>query len=149
MIGNLTTAEIETVLKENTLGHLGCNDGFNTYVYPVNYLYDGKYIICHAQAGAKIKVMRQNKRVCFQVDAIENFSKWKSVMILGEYQELDDERERSYAIKALVKRMLYFKISEPGLKQNTPEQKPYSMANSKPIIYRIIIDEKSGRQENE
>jgi len=35
MIEKLTNAQIEEVLKDNVWGHLGCNDGFNTYVYPL------------------------------------------------------------------------------------------------------------------
>ena len=80
MIVKLTEQEIEELLKDNVWGHLGCNDGLNTYVYPLNYLYDGKYITCHSQEGFKVQVMRKNNRVCFQVDEIKNDKNWKSVM---------------------------------------------------------------------
>ncbi len=72
MVGKLTEQQIEDLLKDNVWGHLGCNDGFNTYVYPINYLYDGKYITCHSQKGFKLEVMRQNNRVCLQVDDVKN-----------------------------------------------------------------------------
>ncbi len=151
MIGKLSPEEIEELLKENIYGHLGCNDGFNTYVYPINYVYDGKFVIAHSQTGAKIQVMRDNPRVCLQVDEVENHTNWKSVMIHGEYQELTDERERNYAMKAFVDRRLFLKISEPGITAGITdlETNPQQKNESKPTIYRIVIDEKSGRYENE
>ena len=150
MIGKLTGEQIEEVLKRNVLGHLGCNDGFNTYVYPIHFLYDGKFIICHSQAGDKIQVMRQNKRVCLQVDEIKNELNWKSVMIHGEFQELEEERNRYYAMKTLVEHMLHIKIGETASLPNLVKhsEQLLSQRNSRPIIYRIVIDEKTGRFES-
>ena len=151
MIGKLTDQQIEELLEDNVSGHLGCNDGFNTYVYPINYLYDGKYITCHSQRGFKIQVMRQNTRVCFQVDEVKNHKNWKSVMVLGEYQELYDERECDDAMKAFADRRLYLKISESTPLPGTNEQEANMQLKkeSRPAIYRIVIDEKNGRYENE
>jgi len=151
MIGKLTNEQIEAVLKRNVFGHLGCNDGFNTYVYPINFLYDGHFVICHSQMGDKIKVMRENKRVCLQVDEIKSEMNWKSVMVQGEFQEMEDERNRYYAMKALVEHMLQVKISEDAILPNIIKQSKqlHSQANSRPVIYRIVLDEKSGRYESE
>ena len=151
MICKLTDEQIDELLHDNVLGHLGCNDGFNTYVYPTNYIYDGKFIICHSQAGSKIQVMRRNKRVCFQVDEIKNFTSWRSVMLLGEYQELNDERERYNAIKVFTDLLLRIKISETALLPGTKKQNSHLhwQGNIRPNIYRIVIDEKTGRYEND
>jgi len=150
MIEKLTNGQIEEVLKDNVWGHLGCNDGFNTYVYPFNYLYDGKYITCHSQQGFKTQVMRQNKRVCFQVDEVNNDKDWKSVMVLGEYQEVNDELEYKDAMKVFDSRRLFLKISESSILSGSTEQEvKMQLKDSKPVIFRIVIDEKSGRFENE
>ena len=151
MIEKLTDAQLEKVLKHNVWGHLGCNDGFNTYVYPFNYLYNGKYITCQSQQGFKIQVMRQNKRVCFQVDEVNNDKDWKSVMVLGEYQEVHDEGEYNDAMKAFDDRRFFLKISKPSILPGSNEQavKIQLKGNNKPAIFRIMIDEKSGRFENE
>ena len=146
MIGKLSEQEIEEVLKDNTLGHLGCNDGFNTYVYPVNYLYDGKFIMCHSQNGAKVKVMRQNSRVCLQVDEVIDHTNWKSAMVLGDFQEVHDERDRYNAIKAFVNRQMRVKVTDAYL-SGKGAQDDESDKNSKPVIYRILIDEKAGQYE--
>ena len=150
MIEKLTNGQIEEVLKDNVWGHLGCNDGFNTYVYPFNYLYNGKYITCQSQQGFKIQVMRQNKRVCFQVDEVNNDKDWKSVMVLGEYQEVNDELEYKDAMKVFDSRRLFLKISESSILSGSTEQEvKMQLKDSKPVIFRIVIDEKSGRFENE
>ena len=93
MIRNLTNEEIEDVLKRNSIGRIGCNDGRKTYVVPVNYVYDGKCIIVHSYDGMKIQMMRKNSGVCFEVDEIKSFTAWKSVIAWGEYQELTNERK--------------------------------------------------------
>jgi len=151
MIEKLTNTQIEEVLKDNVWGHLGCSDGFNTYVYPFNYLYDGKYITCHSQRGFKTQVMQQNNRVCFQVDEVRDDKDWKSVMVLGEYQEVDDELEYNDASRAFADRRLFLKITESSILSGTDKQevKTHLKVDIKPAIFRIVIDEKSGRFENE
>ena len=150
MIGKLTNQQIEEILEDNVWGHLGCNDGLNTYVFPLNYLYDGKYITCHSQEGFKVQVMRKNNRVCFQVDEMKNHTNWKSVMVLGEYQEVNDEQECYHAMKAFADRRLFLKKSESALLLRINEQGTNMQVKneSRPVIYRILIDEKKGRYEN-
>ena len=152
MIGNLTNEEIEEVLKQNVLGRIGCNDGKRTYVVPVNYVYDGKCIIAHSYEGMKIKMMRKNSDVCFEVDEMKTFTNWKSVIAWGEYQELTDERKRYDAMKLFVDRMLHVKISKSARLPHAAEeavQPHFPQGNSRSVIYRIVITEKTGRFENE
>lgn len=147
----LTEQEIEELLKDNIWGHLGCNDGLNTYVYPLNYLYDGKYITCHSQEGFKVQVMRKNNRVCFQVDEIKNDKNWKSVIVVGQFLEVNDEQEGNYARKAFADRRLFLKKSESTVLPRTNEQVTNMRGKngSRSVIYRILIDEKSGVFEND
>jgi uncharacterized protein len=149
MIGKLSEEQIEEVLTANVLGRIGCNDGSKTYVVPINYVYDGKFIISHSVEGMKIKMMRKNPQVCFEVDVMNSFTNWKSVIAWGEYQELTDERERYQAMKLFVDRMMRMKISETASLPELTEQRvhPRSPGNIKPVIYRIVITEKTGRYE--
>ena len=149
MIHKLTEPEIEEILKDNIYGHLGCNDGLNTYIFPINYLYDGTYITCHSQMGFKIEVMQKNARVCLQVDEVKDDKNWKSVMVLGEYRELTEEQDLNNAMKAFSDRRLFLKISEPTLSPGSNEPKMDIRLNySTSVIYRIVIDKKEGRFEN-
>jgi nitroimidazol reductase NimA-like FMN-containing flavoprotein (pyridoxamine 5'-phosphate oxidase superfamily) len=145
MIRELTSEQIEEVLKENVLGRIGCNDGSKTYVVPLNYVYDGKFIIAHSVEGMKIRMMRKNPEVCFEVDEMRSFTNWKSVIVWGQYQELKDERDRYYAMKLFVDRMMHVKISETAFLPQPPENGAPGVI--RPVVYRIVIKEKTGRYE--
>ena len=150
MIGNLNDEQILEVLKTNVLGRIGCTDGKKTYVVPVNYVFDDKFIICHSVLGMKIRMMRKNPDVCFEVDEMKSFTDWKSVIVWGEYQELAEERDRYSAMKLFVDRMIHMKISETAAPPEISAERvhPRSPGNIKPIVYRIVIEEKTGRYEN-
>jgi nitroimidazol reductase NimA-like FMN-containing flavoprotein (pyridoxamine 5'-phosphate oxidase superfamily) len=83
MMGKLTDNEIDEVLSTNLLGRIGCRNGEKMYVIPVNYVYDGQYILAHSQEGLKIDIMRNNPSICFEVEEVKNFINWRSVIIWG------------------------------------------------------------------
>jgi len=153
MLGQLTNDEIEEVLKSNLLGRIGCGDGKKIYVVQVNYVYDGQYIFAHSQEGMKIDMMRMNPSVCFEVDEVQNFTNWRSVVLWGVYQELSDERSRYYAMKAFTERMMHIKASItaqlPEVSEANIDHDNFQYSSTKPVIYRIVINERAGRFESE
>ncbi|RXK62905.1 hypothetical protein ESA94_06490 [Lacibacter luteus] len=149
MLGILSKGEIEELLYGSNLGRIGCSYNGKTYVVPVNYIYDGRCVLAHSVEGMKIQIMRKNPSVCFEVDEISNNKNWKSVIAQGTYTELTGERERYDAMKLFVDRMLKLKISSTT---HPPEPEPERLHNSssaKPVIYRILLTEKTGRYEKE
>ena len=78
MVGKLSESEIEDVLAGNILGRIGCHADGLTYVVPVSYAYDGKYIYIRTQDGMKVDILRKNPRLCFQVDEMKIMGNWKS-----------------------------------------------------------------------
>lgn len=151
MIGSLTIEEIREVFASNVLGRIGCQENGKIYVVPVNYVFDGKYIIAHSVYGQKIEMMRKNPAVCFEVDEMKDFTNWKSAIAWGEYHELKDERDRYNAMKLFVDKMMHMKISETAIPPELSENRvhPRSPGNIKPIIYRILITEMTGRYEKD
>ncbi len=151
MIGKLNNEQIEEVLIAGILGRIGCNDGKKTYVVPVNYVYEGNSVIAHSVVGMKIEMMRKNPEVCFEVDDMKTLTNWKSVIAWGSYRELTDERDRYYAMKIFVDKMMHMKISETARPPELTEGRvhPLSQGSIKPVIYRIILHEKTGRYEND
>jgi nitroimidazol reductase NimA-like FMN-containing flavoprotein (pyridoxamine 5'-phosphate oxidase superfamily) len=151
MIGKLTNHQIDEVLSLNVLGRIGCVADGRIYVVPINYAYDGKNIIAHSVKGMKIDMMRKNPNVCFEVDEMKNYTNWKSVIAWGQYQELTEERDRQAAMKLFVDRTMRLKISEtatlPEINENRTH--PRSPGNIKPVIYRIVLVEKTGRYETD
>lgn len=150
-MGQLTNREIEEVLSNNFLGRIGCSNGEKIYVIPVNYVYDGHHILAHSQEGLKIDIMRNNPNVCFEVDEVQNFNNWRSVVAWGIYRELSDERSRSYVMKAFNEKMLHVKLSVTAYLFGSAEipNDNFQYSSTKPIIYRIVINDKSGRFEKE
>jgi nitroimidazol reductase NimA-like FMN-containing flavoprotein (pyridoxamine 5'-phosphate oxidase superfamily) len=88
MMGELTTAEIEELLRDGRVGRLGCHAEGRTYVVPIAYAYDGECVIAHSADGLKIRTMRANPDVCFEVDDIRGIDDWRSVIAWGTYEEL-------------------------------------------------------------
>ena len=150
MIGTLSSESAKQILQSNIVGRIGCNDGKRTYVVPVQYVFDGKDIFAHSVEGMKIHMMRKNPDVCFEVDEIQDLNNWKSVIAWGKYEELKDEHDRYATIKLFVDRNIHIKISETAMLPVIPvDQKfPFQPLNIRPIIYRIIIEEITGRFDN-
>ena len=147
MFGKLNPEEIEKVLKHEVIGHLGCHANGITYVIPISYAYDGVYIYGRTFEGMKIDMMRQNPKVCFQVDNMRNMANWKSVIAWGEYEELTATEARNHALLQLNDRTLPVITSKTV--QLTPQWPfpPTDLEGIKGIVYRIHLQEKTGRFE--
>lgn len=149
MIGKLSDIEINQVLTSNYVGRLGCTDGKTVYVVPINYLFDGRYILAHSPEGKKIKFMRSNPDVCFEVDEVDNMQNWRSVILWGKYEEIDDEIEKEKIMESLVANLMKLKVSEPVLLPhlNEPRARPHAPGYIQVVIWRIDVNKKSGRFE--
>lgn len=148
MLGLLSVSEIEDLLYNCNLGRIGCSCNGKVYVVPVNYIYDGNSVIAHSVEGMKIRMMRQNPFVCFEVDAVKNNKSWQSVIAQGIYHEITGERERYEAMNLFLDHMIKLKLSTTThLPELQPEYLHGKHKSAKPVIYRIILSEKTGRYE--
>lgn len=149
MFGRLQDYEVEEVLTRQYVGRLGCSADGRTYIIPISYAYDGKYLYFHAAGeGRKIEMMRKNREVCFQTDSMENMASWKSVICWGIFEEVVDEQQRTDALKVLLGRELPVITSQTvHISPNWPFH-PADYKDIKGIVFRILITEKSGRFEN-
>jgi nitroimidazol reductase NimA-like FMN-containing flavoprotein (pyridoxamine 5'-phosphate oxidase superfamily) len=146
MFDPLNKQEINDVIKTNFVGHLGCHADDKTYVVPLSYACDDKYLYARSFEGMKLDMMRKNPRVCFQIDQMENTADWKSVVIWGTFEELNGEL-RNKALKKLMSRPLP-NLASNTVKFSTDWPFPISDLNSiDGIVYRIAIQEKTGRRE--
>ncbi|MEO1262501.1 MAG: pyridoxamine 5'-phosphate oxidase family protein [Bacteroidota bacterium] len=147
MLGNLTSHEIEQLLQSQILGRIGCHADGKTFVVPIAFAYDGKYLYGHSREGMKVEMMRRNPKVCFEVDKMENMANWQSVIVQGEYEELfgDAARKAMGFFMTKLKPHLASQTSVPkrGLAQfHNEEQSSISS-----IVFRIKVKEKSGKFE--
>ena len=142
MLGELNKDEIETVLRSQMIGRIGCHAEGRTYVVPITYAYDGECIYGHSADGLKIRTMRANPEVCFEVEHIAEMAHWRSVVAWGRFEELagpDEER----AMKLLKLRFASHHTSETAL----PPHGFGNVAKRRAIYFRIRPTEKSGRYE--
>lgn len=147
MFGKLNSTEIEELLHSQFIGRIACHADGLTYVVPISYAYDGTCIYAHALEGKKMKMMRKNPQVCFEVDDTRHLSDWKSVVAWGTFEELTGEEERTSAIRKLEERALPILTSET---MHLTPQWPFPTEDGKDvpgIMFRIRLTEKTGRYE--
>jgi uncharacterized protein len=151
MIGKLTSEEIENLLHQQFIGHLGCQDKDSVYVVPVSYAYDGSNVYCHSFEGQKVIMMRNNPKVCFQIDEMKDMANWKSVIAWGNFEEIDDEMERGKALHILSERRLPISSSiTTHLGQTWPftDEGANALKGISGLFFRISLKEKCGKYES-
>lgn len=139
MLGEMTGEEIERVLHGQLVGRLGIHHGGRTLVVPVSYVYDGNAVYVHSYEGEKLKMMRANPEVCFEVDHVVRLAQWSSVITWGRYEELTGDLATS-AMNLLASR----------LHQEIPSETAGSTGphgHERGVAFRILITEKTGRFE--
>lgn len=147
MLGELNAGEIEQVLMHQLVGRIGCHADDTTYVVPVSYAYDGKYIYVRTFEGMKVNIMRKNPKVCFQVENMNNMADWQSVIAWGIYEELIDNADRNEALQKLNDRRLPLISSETTHLSRLWPFIPQDMDEIEGIVFRIRLIEKTGRFE--
>lgn len=149
MLGELEGPQIERLLHEGTVGRIGCHAGGRTYVVPVSYVYDGTAVYAHSAEGQKLRMMRENPEVCFEVDSWSNLANWQSVIAWGRFEELSGDAAKA-AMQLLVSRFLPLMTSETatpshGLAPSSAHG--HDAGGRRASLFRIVLGEKTGRFE--
>ena len=142
VIKDLKETDALGILANNHFAHLACHVKDDIYLVPISYVFEDGYIYSHSQNGKKIQMMRKNPRVCVQVEEVDDFFRWKSVIAWGEYEELKDQQAES-AMRNLVRSLAAGEPRRSDLEIYFESQLESS------VIYRIKVSRISGRYENE
>jgi uncharacterized protein len=143
VLGSLDQQQIDHVLGSGSVGRIGLHGDGRTYVVPTTYVFDGDAVYCHSAMGSKIRLMRANPEVCFQVDEIDDMANWRSVIAWGRYEELKGELAIA-AMNLLVSRLSPLTASETA----GPAGRSAGRAgNGEEVSYRIRLVERTGRFE--
>lgn len=127
---------IEELLRTALVGRIACcahgADGSEgrPYVVPLAYGYDGEAVYAHSGVGRKIRLMRANPLVSFEVDRAEAADRWQSAIADGIYEELTDPAARERALGII--------YPDPAARPTLPPAT---------VVYRIRLTAKSGRYE--
>lgn len=149
MLGELKEAQIENILNSQVIGRLACTDGKQPYVVPVTYRYDGKYIYGQSNEGMKLKMLRKNPNVCFEVGWMTDMRNWESVLVYGQFEELN-EKEAKKASEIFFDRMFPLMTSSTiHAHQHAVTGKVDDSTRVKYVMYRIKIKKITGRFEKQ
>ena len=128
---DLARPEIDSFLDAELVGRIGCHAEGRTYVVPIIYAYDGEGIYGHSIEGTKLRMMRANPEVCFEVDRYDGAKGWTSVIAQGTFEELDGQASRR-ALELLAARF-------------DSRRRPRN-GDVSSVSFRIRVDEISGRR---
>jgi nitroimidazol reductase NimA-like FMN-containing flavoprotein (pyridoxamine 5'-phosphate oxidase superfamily) len=129
----LDPESIEKLLSTALVGRIACAspaiDGGRPYIVPLAYGYDGDAVYAVGPVGRKIRIMRDQPLISFEVDTAEAEDRWQSVVAEGTYEELTDPDARESGLK-----VIFGDLARP----HVPDTH---------VVYRLRLTQKSGRFE--
>lgn len=140
--------EIEEILMQAQVLHLGFFDEEYPYVVPITYGYEEGRIYMHcATTGKKIDLIRRNPKVCFQAETDVAFNDapkktsgialaYRSVIGFGTIRILEDNDEKREGIKVLAAH-----YNEKGVHVQRPDAMLRNVA-----ILELTVDHMTGKQ---
>ncbi len=144
LVQELTVEECRTVLSDVGFGRLACSRENQPYVVPVSFAVDKGYAYLFSMPGQKVAWMRENPRVCLEVEIVVNDTQWTTIVVLGHYEELldtpDYEAGRLRAREVLQRRSAWW---EPGGVAVTGHAVG---REAMPVFYRISLANLTGRR---
>ncbi len=142
VITELSEQECADILAGARVAHLACSHDGQPYVVPITFAFAQHQIYSFSLPGQKVEWMRRNPKVSLHVGDHGNDGGWKSVVVLGTFEELPDrigtKRERDHAWSLLSQHANWW---EPGALKPLSDAVP-----AQHLFYRINIDSLSGRR---
>ncbi|MGA7614696.1 MAG: pyridoxamine 5'-phosphate oxidase family protein [Thermoanaerobaculia bacterium] len=137
-MGQVMTAEqVENRIGLEMFARLGCYAEGKVYVVPITYAYENGVIYSIGGEGMKMRMMRKNPEVCLEIEHLEGPEDWETVIAWGRFEELTGDDAR-HGLELFIRR-----VTPPGA-----EAKKEQPAGPPPLVYRIILGEKTGRYES-
>jgi nitroimidazol reductase NimA-like FMN-containing flavoprotein (pyridoxamine 5'-phosphate oxidase superfamily) len=140
-IENMSRVENLKFIEERHMAHLACHSRDEVYLVPISYAFEDGYIYCHSKPGKKVEMIRHIPQVCIQIEQIENFFHWKSVIAWGVMEELQGNMANQ-GMRLLISTFL------AQDNDYAPELKvDFAAQIERAIVFRMKIDKTSGRSE--
>jgi nitroimidazol reductase NimA-like FMN-containing flavoprotein (pyridoxamine 5'-phosphate oxidase superfamily) len=143
LIHELSAAECFEVIGRTHLARLGCARDNQPYIVPILLSFDAEHRCLYgfSAIGQKIDWMRDNPKVCVELDDISDKDHWTTVIVLGRYEEIHSVPDEAIARRRA--EQLFRQRTEwwfPGAARVA------SRAPKDVVVYRIQIDRVSGRR---
>jgi len=137
--------EIEGIIQRATVCRVGFSENDVPYVVPLNFGYEDDCLYFHcAPEGKKVEIIRQNNRVCFEIDIEKEVTKsetpcnwgmkYRSVIGFGRAFFVDDLEEKRRALDIIVEHYL-------GNSCEYPDRRINAVA-----IVRIEVESMTGKK---
>ena len=136
MILEMSRSEIEEFVLSQKIGRVGCHVDGETYVVPVIYGWDADCIYVYTTEGKKVDMMRENPRVCFEIDEYLASGGWRSVIVQGLFEELGGD-DAMRALQIITERV--------SSNRETPSTRPRGDGRT-PVAFRIRTVDVTGRK---
>lgn len=148
MLGVLNDEQIEQILLRKVVGRIGCYADKKIYVVPITFVYENGYLYAHSREGQKVRMMRKNPEVCVQMEEIDNMANWRSVIVWGKFEELQEPAAQHRGMAIIMNKLAPLVTSETVTPSHGLEKPPFTVEKAKrTVVYRIKVTEKSGRFE--
>jgi uncharacterized protein len=143
-IENMTYRMSLDLLDECNVGRIACAKDAQPYVTPFSYAHHDGFIYSFATVGQKIEWMRANPCVCAEVEKIISLRDWRTVVVIGRFEELKETPEflavRQLAHDVLAKKAMWW---EPGYVKTLRRGEERRLV---PVYFRIAIMEITGHR---
>jgi len=155
VVHEMTRNECLEALARANFGRLACARDNQPYIVPFYFVYQEPYLYGFTTVGQKLEWMRSNPLVCVEVEEGSNPEQWKSVLVFGQYEELqesaarlgwDQEQLRALAHKAWQPIHATLAGASTTEERQLHAQKLHQEQLPMPMLYRIRIDRITGRQ---
>lgn len=142
-VHELSAGECWEVLSRSHVGRLACARGDQPYVVPISFSYDvlANCVFSFSAVGKKVDWMRENPKVCLEVEEVADRFNWTTIVVIGRYDEIGDtpdQREvRARALKLFEERSRWWL---PAAAKLGSQERPAV------VVYRIHVESVSGRR---
>ena len=137
--------EIEAVIKNAEVCHIGLVDGKEPYVVPVFFGYEKGAIYFHSTLeGCKIALIKKNRKVCFEIEnnveiivtekPCDFSAKYRSVIGMGKAYLLQDTEDEVHGLKLLMRQ---YGNTEPDLR--------FEKLDSA-LVVKVVIEHMTGKK---
>jgi hypothetical protein len=90
-IRDLTTNEIHALLARNNVGRLAFSFHDRVDIRPIHYVYRDNWLFGRTSPSEKLKTLRHNQWVAFEVDEVRGPFDWESAVAHGSFYHVSKE----------------------------------------------------------
>lgn len=120
-MNTLSVQEVKQISATETKAYVGFYDGLMSNIIPVNFFWkDGSALYAYTRFRKKARTLKKSPELCVEID-LSVPSRWCSVTLWGNYEDLKDKTEREWVYRK------FLKMTDPRQKvaaKEIPEDTP-------------------------